>query len=495
MASLTLPDLLIVLAYFAAVLFVGIRFGRKDESMEGYVAGGRKVPWLAVLGSLVATEISAATFLGTPGVGYSSNLGYLQITIGSLLARFAIAFVFLSAFYKARYLSIYQYLADRFGGTSHYSAAVFFLLSRVLASAVRLMIASTGLHIILGIPFVWAMIGFALLCLVYAGIGGIRAVIWTDCIQAFVFLTAGVVMLFVLQDLVGWGTILNVGGESGRLEIFQWTASEGVLKDSNWFFLALVFGFVSTLASLGTDHDFTQRLLTCEKVKDSRRSIILSGFVALPVASLFLMIGVGLFVYYNQVVTGAELPLGDTGAVASDKVFPYFIATVLPAGLRGLLLCGVLAAAMSSLDSAMAALSSSIVVDLYGPFLKDPTDTKKQVRIARIFMAIVAVVLVTFAWGIRNSEEFLWLAFKISGITYSGLLGIFLVGLLSKRGNDRWNVVAILSGSICTAILLLLSENGYLELAWQYPMLIGVTLTYLLGIIPSSENSSSIQSS
>jgi len=202
---------------------------------------------------------------------------------------------------------------------------------------------------------------------------------------------------------------------------------------------------------------------------------------------LFLMIGVGLFVYYNQVATGVALPFGETGEVASDKVFPHFISTVLPAGLRGLLLCGVLAAAMSSLDSAMAALSSSIVVDLYSPFLKDPTDTKKQVWIARIFMAIVAIVLVTFAWGIRNSDEFLWLAFKISGITYSGLLGIFLVGLLSNRGDDRWNLVAMISGSACTAILLLLSENGHLELAWQYPMLFGVALTYLLGIIPRSE--------
>ena len=211
METLSLPDILIILLYFASVLFVGIRVGKKDESMEGYVAGGRKVPWLAVLGSLVATEISAATFLGTPGVGYSSNLGYLQITIGSLLARFAIAFVFLTAFYKARYLSIYQYLATRFGSQSHYSAAVFFLLSRILASAVRLMIASTGLHIILGIPFIWTMIAFALLCLVYAGIGGIRAVIWTDCIQAIVFLTAGLVMLVVLQDLVGWGTIFEAG--------------------------------------------------------------------------------------------------------------------------------------------------------------------------------------------------------------------------------------------------------------------------------------------
>ena len=149
-----LVDSLIVVLYLSAVLFIGIRCGKRGESMEGYVAGGRQVPWLAVLGSLIATEISAATFLGTPGVGYAENMGYLQMSIGSILARFAIAFLFLGAFYKLHCLSIYQYLADRFGGTSHYTAACFFLLSRVMASSVRLMIASTGLHVILGLPSV-----------------------------------------------------------------------------------------------------------------------------------------------------------------------------------------------------------------------------------------------------------------------------------------------------------------------------------------------------
>jgi solute:Na+ symporter, SSS family len=488
MFSLTLPDLLIVLCYFAAVLFIGIRFGKKNEDLEGYVAGGRQVPWFAVLGSLIATEISAATFLGTPGVGFASNLGYLQMTFGSLLARFVIAFLFLTAFYQFRYLSIYQYLARRFGGSSHYTAAVFFLLSRVLASAVRLMIASTGLHVILGIPFGPAMVGFALLCLVYAGIGGIRAVIWTDCMQAIVFLTAAVVMVFVLQNLIGWDNIMQIGAATDHLKIVQWLPKGSILTDSSWVVLAVVFGFINTLASMGTDHDLTQRMLTCDKVKEARRGIILSGFISLPVAALFLMIGVGLYAYYQQ-VGEAGLPMrlaGETMAVDSDKVFPHFIASVLPVGLKGLLLCGVLAAAMSSLDSAMAALSSSVVVDLYRPFVSDPDNTRSQVKAARIFMAIAAFLLAGIAWILQNSEGFLWLAFKISGITYSALLGVFLVGLLTRRGNDRWNIISMVAGSTVTAVLLILSEAGYLNLAWQYPMLTGVAVTFFMGIIPKN---------
>jgi SSS family solute:Na+ symporter len=459
--------------------------------MEGYVAGSRQVPWLAVLGSLIATEISAATFLGTPGVGYAENLGYLQMGIGSLLARFVIAFLFLGAFYKLRYLSIYQYLATRFGGKSHYTASCFFLLSRVMASAVRLMIASTGLHVILGLPFGWTMIGFACLCLIYAGIGGIKAVIWTDCVQVTVFLTAGLVMLGVLQHLVGWGTIFQIGGDAGNLKVFQWTPEGSFLTDPNWVVLAVVFGIINTMAMMGTDHDFTQRMLTCKNVKQAQRSIILSGFISLPVAALFLTIGVGLFVYYQQ-VTDPTLPsklMEGISQVDSDKVFPHFIATVLPAGLRGLMLCGVLAAAMSSLDSAMAALSSSVVVDLYKPFLKNPDNTEQQVWITRLFMLLAAIALVSIAWALQHGGQFIWLAFKIAGVTYSGLLGVFLVGLLSKRGGDRWNLVAMIAGSLSTAVLLLLSENGYIHLAWQYPMLIGVTLTYFIGILPGGNKS------
>ncbi len=488
---MSLLDSIIVAAYFIAVLSIGICYGRKSESMDSYVVGSRRIPWLAVLGSLIATEISAATFLGTPGVGFAENLGYLQMGVGSLLARFAIAFLFLGAFYKLRCLSIYQYLADRFGGASHYTAASFFLLSRVMASSVRLMIASTGLHVILGLPFGWTMIGFALLCLVYAGVGGTKAVIWTDCLQAIVFLAAGLTMLWVLQDAMGWSQIIEIGREKGRLEIFQWAPENSFWADSNWFFLAAAFGFINTLAMQGTDHDFTQRMLTCKNLGQARRSIILSGFISLPVAALFLMIGVGLFAYYQQ-SPDASLPLkiaGDISSVDSDKVFPHFISTVLPSGLKGLLLCGVLAAAMSSLDSALAALSSSIVVDLYRPLLGKSADSQRQVWIARAFMAFIAVLLVSIAWSLQNGGQFIWLAFKIAGVTYSGLLGVFLVGLLTKRGNDRWNLVAMVGGSICTAVLLLLSENGILQLAWQWPMLFGVAFTFAIGSLPANSDS------
>lgn len=499
MLGLAPVDLLIVALYFVAVLAVGLWFGRREETTEDFMLAGRRTPWLAVLGSLIATEISAATFLATPGVGYSSNLQYLQFGIGSLLGRVFIALVFLKIFYELRVVSIYEYLAHRFGGSSHRTAAVFFLVSRLTASGVRLMIASTGLHVILGLPFGVAMIGFTLLCLIYTGMGGIKAVIATDCVQALVFLGAALALIVVLQLSVGWGAILRIGESAGRLDVFNFVPDGGSwftgwFLDPNVFALAVLFGFVNTVAMQGTDHDFTQRMLTCRNLRQARRSVILSGVAALPVAAVFLLIGVGLFAYYQTFPDGS-LPtqvVNGEMIVMADKVFPHFIATALPPGLQGLLLCGVLATAMSSLDSAMAALSSSVVVDLYKPWLRGRLSERGMIWLSRAMMVVVALALGLIAWQLERFQrvsggQFLWLAFQVSTITYSGLLGIFLLGMLTKRGRDGWNVLAMFAGSFTTAALLGLIKLGYLDLAWQWPMMIGVATTVGLGALRKGE--------
>jgi len=489
-------DYAIVGLYFVTVLAVGVWFGRREETTDDFMLGGRRTPWLAVLGSLIATEISAATFLGAPGVGFASNLQYLQFGVGSLLGRIFIALVFLKVFYELRVVSIYEYLDHRFGGVSHRTSAVFFLLSRMTASGARLMIASAGLHVILGVPFWQAMILFTMLCLAYTAFGGIKAVIATDCVQAVVFLGAGLATFALLQHFVGWGEILSIGKQAGRLDVFnflpdQGNAATGWFLDANVFLLALTFGFVNTVAMQGTDHDFTQRMLTCRSVGQAQRSVILSGIAALPVAAIFLLIGVGLFAYF-QVNPDPALPaqmIDGKSQVMADKVFPHFITTVAPDGLRGLLLCGVLAAAMSSLDSAMAALSSSVVIDLYRPLLKGKVSERGLVWISRGMMAGVALALGLIAYLLERLQsmtggEFLWLAFQVATVTYSGLLGVFLLGMLTKRGRDGWNLVAMLAGSVTTALLLGLLKTGFITIAWQWPMLTGVAVTVLVGAFP-----------
>ena len=209
------------------------------------------MPWLAVLGSIVATEVSAATFLATPGVGFSENMSYLQFGVGSFLARIFIAYIFLSVFYAAKSLTIYEFLADRFGNGTRYTATLFFIVTRLLASAVRLMIAATGLSLILDVPYSVCLGIFTLVAIIYTGGGGIRGIIWTDVLQAIVFISCGLALILYIGQNIGWDTINHIGANSGRFDIFRFSPTEdcnllGWINDPKIFWIAVIFGFIST---------------------------------------------------------------------------------------------------------------------------------------------------------------------------------------------------------------------------------------------------------
>lgn len=484
MPNLSPLDLFLVSFYLIAVIAVGIYAGRKDKSSDEFFVGGRQVPWWAVLGSLVATEVSAATYLAVPGVGFSENMNYLQMGIGSILARFLVAGVFIGAFYGAGCISIYEFLGKRFGPISQRTGSILFLITRLLASGVRLMIAASGLSIILGIPLSVSIPGFVILALLYTGTGGIRAVIWTDCIQAIVFISGGIAVLSYLLNVVGWGPFVDIASEAGRFEILRWAPSESGwvvwFSDANVIWLAVLFGLIQTTAALGTDQDLTQRLLASKSARDAKRSLILSGFIAVPVAALFLLVGVGLFAFAETQQASALLTLE-----GGNNAFPIFISELAPAGLRGLLLAGVLAAAMSSLDSAMAALSSSAIKDLVEPLRKKVNSEAIPLGLSRLMTIFFAACLGGIAWGLQAiGDEFLWLAFQVSSVTYGALLGLFLLGV-SAQGKlmDRTNGIAAALSVAVTASLLVLIKTEVIGLAWTWLIVIGTVVTYCVGIL------------
>lgn len=489
-ANLSLFDGCIVLLYLGIVLAIGYYHSRGNRDVRDFINANRSIPWPAVLGSIVATEVSAATFLATPGVGFSENMNYLQFGIGSLLARVMIAFVFVGAFYAVNSLTIYDYLAKRFGEGTRYTATLFFIVTRLLASAVRLMIAVTGISLILNAPFWICLSVFTLVAIIYSGSGGIKGIIWTDVLQAIIFISCGIVLIGYISHSIGWTTIVEIGTGHGRFEVFRFqpedTAGWAWLNESKFFWVAVIFGFLSTSAAFGTDQDMTQRILTSKDVKAARRSVILSGFISIPIAGLFLLVGVALFAFY-QVNPDATLPvklLADgSQEVFPDKVFPHFIASELPSGLRGLLLVGVLAAAMSSLDSTMGALSSSALVDLYRPIMKQDLSEKRGLIISRVLVSTFGLILALIAYALKDAEGFLWLTFQIASVTYGALLGVFLLGIVTKRGSDRGNWIAMLSaGAICVTLLTLIKLE-HIQLGWSWLILIGTVWTMGFGAL------------
>jgi len=487
MFGLAALDLTIVAGYFALVLGVGVWMGRQESDTRDFVLGGRRVPWLAVLFSIIATEISAVTFLSVPGVGFSENLNYLQFGLGSIAGRFVVAFLFIPAFYRHDCLTVYAFLQARFGHRTRYAATALFIGSRLLGSALRLSLAAIGFKVILGVEFGTVLVLFTGLAIAYTFWGGIKAVIWTDVVQAIVFIGGGLAAIVWLTLNLGVDTIVTAAQEAGRLDLFRFGPAEtnssggtltGWFNDPGIFYLAFLNGMLMTTASLGTDQDLTQRVLTCRRPEESARSLVWSGLLGIPVAALFLLVGVCLFAWF-QVHGSDGLPLTAAGAVNASQVFAHFIGEVAPVGLRGFLLVGVFAAAMSSIDSAMSALSSSAIVDLYRPLVRRTASERHYVMAARIAVVLFGLILMGLATLFRDAGDFLWLALQLAGIPAGVLLGIFLSGLVNTgRGRDDFNLWAMLAGLVCTSLLFAGIRNGVIGLAWPWIILVGTTVTF-----------------
>jgi SSS family transporter len=472
-----LIDLVVIALYFVSVIYVGIKFGQREKSLEGFALGGRSIPWWAVLASIIAAETSAATFLGTPGEGYELlNYTYLQIAIGTVIGRVIVAFLFIKPFFDYQVYSIYEFLHKRFGKRTRTAASATFLVTRVLASGARLYVAAIVLavsfHLFTGVEptanqqlviYLISIVFVTVLTAIYTSIGGIKAVVWTDCIQSTVMLGGAVaaIVVLVVKMPEGFVTVnhfvqtnslpmITIGTTTGAS---LWENVKKVLATDYTIWAALLGSTFTTLATHGTDQDMVQRMLTAIDYKKSRLSLITSGLADLPIGFLFLTIGILLHLYY-QVHPSPGLPQKNT------EIFAYFILTGLPVGLRGLLVAGIFATSMGSLSAALNALATSFTRDFYQLRAHLSDDDEKTVSAAKIFTYVfaglmIAVASATAYFVIENpGSRIIPIVLGIFGYTYGSLLGVFLLGLLTKkRGNDRGNLIAMIAGAVMVLML------------------------------------------
>jgi SSS family transporter len=468
----------IVLGYFALIVWIGLSLGTRDKSLEGFALGGRNMPWLAVLASIIAAETSAGTFLGTPGEGYATrSFLYLQLVFGTIIARVLVAYVFLKPYYDHKVYSVYEYLTVRFGTRTKNAASAVFLVTRVLASGTRLYVAAIviavafelltgtrpGPHEQLAI-YLGAIVFMTVLTAIYTAIGGIKAVIWTDFIQAALMLGSALVAIGVLYTHIpgGWGTIHDSLNGFRDVKFFAtgtvagatfWANVKNVLGSEYTIWAGLLGSTFITMATHGTDQDMVQRMLTTKDYQRSRLSLIFSGVADIPIVLIFLTIGILLWVYYT-VVPHPHLPQ------MTNEIFPYFIWTEMPVGARGLLVAGVFATAMGSLSAALNALATSFTRDWYLPFQSGPKTEEQVLTAARKFTAVFAGLMILVAGAtayfviLHPGARIIPIALGIFGYTYGSLLGVFLLGMLTKtRGNDTGNLIAMSTGFVVVAIL------------------------------------------
>jgi SSS family transporter len=482
-SSLTWPDYAVLLSLMVFLVLVGIYLGREETSTADFFLGGRKIPWWAAGLSFVATEISAVTLISVPAVAYMENWEYAQFFIGSLLARLVIALLFIPAFYRYNCTSIYEFLGHRFGRETQIAGSLLFFLTRLLASGVRLMVACVAVSILIGWPLIPTILLFSLICTLYVAWGGIKAVVWTNVVQALTFTVAGAVAIgFLLTHIDGGAAaVVDLAGRAGKLRVFNWGTGpweagpaaflKSLLSDPNVFVLATLNGFFGSMAAFGTDQELMQRLLTVETRQESQKTMLLTPLGSFLVMVIFLSIGACLYAFYAQ---RPHMPL----PAKLDNIFPHFIEQVMPPVMRGLMLSAIV---MASIDSPLGSLTASFVTDIYRPVMFRTGTERHYLFVSRICVVIFGIILAGIAYFFSHLEKFLWLAFKIGGVTYGSLLGVFLLGLLTERRSNVVNVIAMSLSALAMLVLLILSEKNIFPLGWTWLLLMGTCLTFAIG--------------
>lgn len=465
--------------YFVILAITGWHFSKRENtSTDDYFLGGRKMPTWAVGVSIVATSMSAASFIGVPQQGYESDLSYLSTNIGMVIAAFIVALVFLPAFYKRRVQTIYELLDQRFGRGAMQATSGVYMAGRVMASGVRVYIGAIPAAIIMfgtdGLEPTNLCVAIGVLTAVgilYTLVGGIASVIWTDVIQMGVLLGAAVlaIVLIAYQLPIGPGDLVRTlqhGGDGGtsKLTLFAFGDDSRPWWMNPFSLPAVLVGFtLMGIASYGTDQDMTQRMLTCRNEKAAARSVIGGIVFGVPSVALFLIVGLLLWVFYQQPDlwqdAGLDAPVTPTD---SRKVFLAFIMDHMPAGVSGLMMAGLFAAGLSSLNSGVNAMASTFINDFYRPTVQG-RDERHYLNAGRIAVVGWGLALGGFAiacvfWQYREEEiqetsTLLTFALTVMTFAYAGLLPVFLTTILTKRGSTASVIAALVTGFVLVLLM------------------------------------------
>lgn len=472
--AFTALDVVVLVAYTLGVIGLGVWLGGRQRGARDYFLAGKQLPWWAICFSIVATETSALTFISVPATAYTSDLWFLQLAVGYLLGRMAIAALLLPRYFRGELVTAYQLLGQRFGAATRRLASNIFMVTRALADSVRIFAAAIPITLITGLDYWQSILLAGGVTLLYTYVGGLRAVIWVDVVQFFVYLLGGVATLVLIARMVpdGWSGILAAAAEADRLRVVH---LEGGFASPRWLLTGLLGGAFLSMASHGVDHLIVQRLLAAPSLRAARLALVGSGAVVIVQFALFLFVGVGLHEYYG----GRVFPV-------ADEVFPRFIVEGLPPGLSGLIVAGILAAMMSTVSSSLNSLASAATHDLYAPLAGRVGDEAHLLVVGRRFTLGWGLVLIGGALLYRllqTGAPVVLIALQIASFTYGGLLGAFLLAVLDARAGQRDVILGMSVGLAAMALLWGVQQFGavgtIVDALWF--ALIGSAITVAVG--------------
>lgn len=459
-------DLAIIAIYLVGITLFGLRFRKKQRSLRDYFLADRNIPWWAICLSIVAAETSTLTIISTPGLAYDTNLMFLQLVLGYAVGRIIISFVLLPHYFRGDLFTAYELIERRFGKRLRSLTAGLFLVTRAAAEGVRVYAVSIVVAIAFGTGEVASIAIITVLTLIYTFEGGLAAVIWTDVVQTFIYVGGTLVGVFTILHLVpgGWPAIHSLANSGDKFRMFDFSLN---FWKPYTFWAGVIGGAFLTTASHGTDQLIVQRLLAARDLKQSVKALLSSAVVIFFQFALFLIVGVMLFAYYR-------LPSSHFGK--SDRIYPSFIVSHMPHGVSGLLIAAILAAAMSNLSAALNSLSSSSIMDFY--VQRNPqTSEQRKIRLSRISTFFWAAVLFALAiLSLREAGRVIEVGLQIASVAYGALLGVFLLGVLTKRASQNGASIGMVCGFAAELYLW-----RYTSVPWTWWVMIGTTITFVIG--------------
>lgn len=480
-------DWLVIGLYLGGIILLGIWFGKDQKNTRDYFLGSKNIPWWGIGLSIVAAETSALTIIGVPATAFGTDMTFLQMIIGYVIARIILAVIMVPHYFKGEIYSPYQLFSNAFGPSVRQMAGGFFLLSETLAAGVRVYVACIPIKLMLGDkvlgfltndPILGAILLFVLLSLLYTYIGGVKAVIWTDAVQFGLFLAGGLFTLFYIPHFF----------QGGAGEVFRTAASEGKLHWFNGAFtlgapfniwMGVIGGTVMVMSSHGAEQLIVQRVLACKNVRDGRKALALSAVIIFPLFLIFLLCGAMLFVFYKAHEFQIKLPESSPGMPANDFVFPIFMMTEVPHVLKGFLIVAILSAAMSSVSSALTSLASVSTMDFVKALSRKARSEGYYLTFSKVSTIAWAAALIFVAYLSRQVDFVLNAAFSLRGLTSGALLGGLLLAIFWKRGRATPVLAGMLASLLVMTAIQVLPKFPALhvpEIFWPWYTLIGTTV-------------------
>ncbi len=469
-------DTAIIIGYLLAVVLLGVWLARRQNTLDDYLLAGRALPGIVILLSIVATETSTVTFLSIPGLAYdprSGNLLFLQLCLGLVVGRLLVVVLFLPQYFRGKLFTAYQVLDQRFGGPTKQSASALFIVCRTLADGLRLYLTAIVAARLLGVSVTAAIVLLGVTTLLYTMLGGMRSVVWNDCVQFVIYIAGAVLAGWIIVSSLpgGWGQLADFARQHGKLRWLDFSIDP---SRRYTFWSGLVGGCFLALVTHGTDQMMVQRYLSARSRKAAAAALAASGLVVTAQFALFLFLGIGLACFYH--VFPPQMPFAK-----NDEVFAAFIVDHLPPGITGITLAAVLAAAMSTLSSSLNSSAAAAVNDFYKSWKRGPMDSARQLRVSRaltLFFGLVQMAVAIAGQHLQQSVVDNVLA--IASFTSGAVLGVFLLGVLTRHVPQPAALIGLLGGLIVTA-----GVAFGTPVAWPWYALVGSCTTFAFGVAAS----------